>query len=238
MAGIFDIHALIALQNGWRRFSGSESTEADGRTNFRRIFPMVEPTVVDSWFDGLVRDAEVTFRSYASPGHDDFPLVVLQLMSEQAYTDVIGDAARVWEGGNPGQYIQGLMVSQEMEITVMTQSHELTRALFAVVRAILMRYTRTFVEAGYLDVKFLNSQELAPEERLIAEDAGVFVRKMRWRALSQVEAFPIEDGSVEQGKPWWVQASDIPTITNPNPPPARSLDVDGTAGGVVTFDDG
>lgn len=238
MSSIFDIHALIALQNGWRRFSGQESTEADGRENFRRVFPMVEDAVVDSWFDGLVIDSNVRFRSYASPGSDDFPLVVLQLMSEQSHTDVLGNAGRQWSDGTADQYVDVIVVNQEMELTIMTQAHELTRALFTIVRAILMRYTKTFLQAGYLDVKFLSSQELAPEERLIAEDAGVFVRKQRWRALAQIEAFPISDGSGPSiGKPWWVQASDILTSVNPSPPPDRVLDPGGVPGGVVQYDD-
>jgi hypothetical protein len=308
MAGIFDIHALIALQNGWQRFTGAgpdiEGVEtiqdnADSASvvfqhplphsewtvnvlgdpglgalttvthaktgftiqsantaeahngdvswevspryylsNFRRVFPMVESDVVDSWFDGLVKDASVTFRSYASPGHDDFPLVILQLMSEQSDTDILGNAARNWEDGHPDQYVDSMVVNQEMEVTIMTKSHELTRALFVVVRAILMRYTNTFLKAGYLDVKFLNSAELAPEERLVAEDAGVYVRKQRWRALAQVEAFPITDGQVDVSKPWWIQQSDINTSTNPTPPPDRVLDpVDGLPGGVVPLDE-
>ena len=238
MAGIFDIHALIALQNGWRKFSGESSTDEHGKRNFRRVFPMVEDHVVDSWWEGLTQDSKVTFRSYASPGHDDFPLVVLQLMSESSETDILGNAARPWEDGLPSQYVDALVVNQEMEVTIMTKSHELTRALFTAIRAILMRYTNTFLEAGYLDVKFLNSEELAPEERLIAEDAGVYVRKQRWRALAQVEAFPIEDGSVVPSKPWYVLQSDILTKNNPTPPPERALDkVDGQPGGVVPLDD-
>jgi len=209
-----------------------------GRANFDRVFPMVEPSVIDSWYTGLVNESSVTFRSFASPGHDDFPLVILQLMSEQSDTDILGNAARPWEEGTPGQYVDAMVVNQEMEVTIMTKSHELTRALFVIVRAILMRYTPTFLKAGYLDVKYLNSQELAPEERLIAEDAGVYVRKMRWRALAQVEAFPITEAPLETGKPWWVLHADIKSKTNPTPPPARALDnLAGTAGGVVPLDD-
>jgi hypothetical protein len=309
MSGLFDIHALIALQNGWSKFVGSTADPlagtgviADGEssvevtfpalphaewviaslvgdpalgvlsvtgkqttgfvigsttpaaggngsvswtldvryglTNFRRIFPMVETAVVDSWFEGLVADSSVTFRSYASPGNDDFPLVILQLMSEQADTEMIGSAAREWEDGDPSQYVDALVVNQEIEVTIMTKSHELTRALFVAVRAILMRYTNTFLSAGYLDIKFLHSAELAPEERLIAEDAGVFVRKQRWRALAQVEAFPIEDAPSALGKPWWIQQSDIISSTNPTPPPARMVDLSsGSSGGVVILDE-
>ncbi len=240
MPGLFDLHALIALQNGWERFSGQASVPADqdthGLANFTRHFPMVEASVVTSWFNGLAKDSNVTFRSFASPGHDDFPLVVLQLASEQSHTDLIKKAAREWEDGVPSQYVDVVVVSQEVEITIMTKAHELTRALFEVCRAILLRYTPQFLGAGYVDVKYLNSQELAPEERLISEDAGVYVRKMRWRAISHAEAFPIESsvlmGSVDR-KPWWVLHSDTETINNPTPPPDRAVSTSGTPGGVV-----
>ena len=243
MAGIFDIHALIALQNGWKRFSGRASDlvdqDAHGLLNFQRHFPMVEDAVVSSWFDALVKEDTVTFRSYASPGHDDFPLVVLQLMSEQSHTDVLGNAARPFEGDVPfkDRYVDSIVVNQEIELTIMTKAHELTRALFVVIKAILMRYTPMFLDAGYLDVKYLSSQELAPEERLVAEDAGIFMRKMRWRALAQFEAFPIQDSTPLTGKTWFVQSQDILTSNNPTPPPSRVLDTAGVAGGVSTYDD-
>ena len=309
MAGLFDLHALISLQNGWRRFIGSTATAvtgtdtiADGQSsasvvfvnplphadwtvkslvgdgglgalsttghsktgftinsatpaaggngavswgidpvyglaNFRRLFPMVETDAIDSWYAGLVVDSEVTFRSFASPGHDDFPLVIVQLAGESPHTEILGNAARPWEDGTPDQYVDGLIVSQEITITAMTKTQELTRALFTAIRAILLRYTPMFIEAGYVGVKYQGAQELAPEELLIAEDAGVYVRRMTWRALSQIEAFPIEDGSVGVGKPWFVLVDDIVTSINPTPPPDRVVDVDGVPGGVVGYSD-
>jgi hypothetical protein len=240
MAALFDLHALVALQNGWTRFSGLHAPPPDGPiyglANFKRHFPMVEDDVVESWFKELVEDSKVTFRSFASPGHDDFPLVVLQLASESSSVDILGNAARVWEDGAPSQYVDAMVVKQELNITIFTKAHEITRALFVVCRAILLRYVPMFLEAGYLDIKYLDAAELGPEEALIAEDLGVFVRRMRWTASSQVEAFPIEDGVVIPAKPWWVLASDISTSTNPNPPPDRTLDsVDGIPGGVVAY---
>ena len=96
-----------------------------------------------------------------------------------------------------------------------------------------------FLEAGYLDVKYLDAAELSAEEALVAEDMGVFVRRMRWRATSQIEAFPIEDGTVVESKKWWIQASDILTSNNATPPPDRVVDsIDGTPGGVVPFSEG
>jgi len=236
MAAIFDLHVLIALQNGWRRFSGRASPSVDqdthGMLNFTRHFPLVETPVVQSWFDGLVKDKNVTFRSYASPGHDDFPLVVVQLAGENRHTDMLGNAARAWEDGVSSQYVDAMTVTQEVEITIMTQAHELSRALFVCTRAILLRYTNMFLKAGYLDVSYINAQELEPEEKLIAEDAGVYVRKMRWRAMSQVEAFPIEDGLTIPGKKWWVLREDIKTTENESPPPDRVINSGGVAGGV------
>lgn len=242
MAALFDLHVLAALQNGWQHMTGATSTTANGQTNFRRCFPFVEDAVVDEWFDGLVVDNTVAFRSYASPGADQFPVCVVQLQAERQHGQgFLGDAQFELLEGSPskhkGRYITGMVVEQEVDLVVATSSHELTRAMFTVIRSLMVRLIPQFLSAGYLSVDYLSSMELAPEDRLAAEDAGVFTRHMRWRALAQIEAYPIEDGTVQTGKPWYVLSSDIVSSVNPSPPPARIANAAGTPGGVTLMED-
>jgi len=240
VAGLFDLHVLAAVQNGWRHMIGATSTTANGQINFRRCFPFVEDAVVDTWYQALVVDSDVKFRSHASPGHDQFPLVVVQLQSETPHTHFLGDAQYEFIEGSPpehkGQYVTGFVVSQEIDLFCATGTHELTRALFTVLRSLMIRLTPQFLEAGYLSVEYLSAMELAAEERFAAEDAGVFLRSMRWRALAQIEAHPLEDGTTPVGLPWFVLSSDLVTSLNLSPPPDRVLDPEGTPGGVEPID--
>lgn len=216
MPALFDLHVQFALQNAWLRMTGASSTADNGRTNFRRCFPLVEDSVVDGWFAALTSTTKpVRFRSYASPGQDDYPLVVVKLESETPQQSLLGHAQRPFLEGLPavhkGRDILGMMVSQEVDVYCGTTSHELTRALYTVTRSMMHRLVPTFLSAGYLDVSFVNAAELMPDERLISEEAGVFVRHMRWRAMSQIEAYPIEDGDTPADPdPWYVNVADIP----------------------------
>jgi hypothetical protein len=211
MAALFDLHIQFALQNAWLRMTGAATTADDGKVNFRRCFPLVEDAVVDEWFTALTAKP-VKVRGHASPGQDDWPLVVVKLEAETPQNEFLGSAQRPFlEGGvYKGRDVLGNIVAQEVDIYCGTTSHELTRALYVVVRALLHRLVPTLLGAGYLDVKFVSAQELMPDERLISEDAGVFVRHMRWRAISQIEAYPIEEGAVDAPDSWYINVSDIP----------------------------
>lgn len=213
MPALFDLHVQFALQNAWLRMTGASSTTSNGRANFRRCFPLVEDAVVDGWYDELTSTTKpVRFRSYASPGQDDYPLVIVKLESELPQAEFLGDAQYEYlEGGvYKGRDLLGNVVTQEVDIYCGTTSHELTRALYTVIRSLMHRLVKTFLGAGYIDVRFMSAQELMPDERLIAEDAGVFVRHMRWRAMAQIEAHPIEEGPVPDPDTWYINLADIP----------------------------
>ncbi len=216
MAALFDLHMLIALNNGWLRMTGATSTTDKGKTNFRNCFPMVETAVVDSWFTELTSATKpVRFRSFGSPGQDGFPLVIVKLESETPHTEVLGDVLTPFLEGTPvkarGRYLLGNVVAQEVDVYVATQSHELTRALYTCVRALIHRIVPTLLEAGYVDVRFLSAAEILPDEQLLSEDAGIFTRHMRWKALATIEAYPLEDGTavVDSGTAWYVNIEDL-----------------------------
>jgi len=207
MAALFDLHCLIALQNGWLRINGASTTSDNGKKNFRACFPFIEDAVVDSWWADL---DDVKFRSYASPGTDSFPMVVVKLENETPNAEFLGDALYPYmeSGVDKGRTVLGNVVSQDIDVYVATTSHELTRALYTVIRALMHQLVPTFLGAGYIDIRFQSATELLPDEQLISEDAGVFVRHMRWRALAQIESFPLAQVE-DSGTPWYINVADI-----------------------------
>ena len=170
--------------------------------------------MVDGWFTELTSTTRpVRFRSYASPGQEDYPLVVVKLESESPQQDFLGHALGEHLEGSPsihrGRYTVGNVVTQEVDIYCGTTSHELTRALYTVMRAMMHRLVPTLLGAGYVDVRFVSAQELMPDERLIAEEAGVFVRHMRWRASAGIIAYPLEEGAIADPDTWYVNVADL-----------------------------
>jgi hypothetical protein len=132
-----------------------------------------------------------------------------------ALFDLLGDVMSPFHEGSPsqarGRYLLGNVVAQEIDVYVATQSHELTRALYTCVRSLVHRIVPTLLQAGYVDVRFVSAQEIMPDEQLLSEDAGIFTRHMRWRALATIAAHPLEDGTsvVDTGKPWYVNIEDL-----------------------------
>jgi hypothetical protein len=229
MSGLLDLHTLIGLQNGWSYYR-------DAIVNFRELFPHVETALVDDWHLKLSAK-KVNFRPHGAAGSDEFPVVAVQLMNETHQHEPLGGYAYTKADGRD---VEAMILKQTIGITILTQSAEITRALHVVIRAIMQLAKTDFLKAGYLDLMFDQTEELAPQEELAAEELGIFVRRQRYTARAQVEVPHIGEAGEPFGmgpgkKPWFFFVDDIKTIQDPNDPTGvgRTLDVDGDPGGVV-----
>ncbi len=236
MSGIADLHMLTALQNGWKQIeAGKDAAEpfaGYGYTNFARMFPGISNDIRKEWWTGLV-SKPVHFRAHAAPGHDDFPVVVIQLLSETPVDAPLGHySMKGSEAVFGSKKLSSAIVRQSLLLSMMTNNAEITRALFVVVRSILLSYHKQFLKAGYLEFSYSGAEELTPEEELVADDMGVFVRKQRYDVVSQIDAYPLGVPS-SSGQNWFVLSSDIKTSQDPDDSTKRVEDANGIAGGVV-----
>jgi len=127
----------------------------------------------------------------------------------------LGGVARL---ADDGRQVYAFIVDQTVRVGIYSRSAELTRAMYVVLRAAMEIAIPALLELGYLNVFFASAEDLTPEEALIAEEMGIYVRRQSWSAQSQVEA--IEPASaIPSPKTWTIQVEDI--------------EVDGTPGGVV-----
>lgn len=176
MAGIFDLHLLHGLQGAWPDYR-------DNFGYFKELFYGVQESLLQSWWTQL-KEKEPSFRASFAPGAENFPLVVVQLESErEAERPPLGQFAY---RRDDGRSVQQLIVRQIVTSTIMTNHPELTRALHVVCRAIVSRLGPTFMKQ-YIDVKYDSAEDLAPDEQLVAEDLGVYVRRQRFEAISEVD---------------------------------------------------
>ena len=207
-----------------------------GYINFARMFPGVSVDLKKEWWDALI-SKDVAFRANAAPGHADFPVVVVQLLSESVSETPIG----MFSGRLPktmGKLAAATtVVQQSLLVTSMANNAEVARCLFVVVRNILLSYHHQFLKVGYLEFAYAGAEELTPEEELVADDMGVFVRKQRYDTTSQIDAYPLDAPNTAVGKEWWVQTKNIKTVAekpeDPNNPTRRVQSDDGERGGVI-----
>ena len=204
MAGIFDLHLLHGLQGGWPDYR-------DNFGYFKELFYGVQDSLLQSWWDQL-REKEPSFRASFAPGAENMPLVVVQLESErEAERPPLGHFS--YRRKDDQRKVQQLIVRQVVTTTIMSNHPELTRALHVVCRATVSRLGSMFMKQ-YIDVKYDSAEDLAPDEQLVAEDLGVYVRRQRYEAISEVD---VPEITVPGSKFWQVLFEDIKNENNINP---------------------
>ncbi len=209
MAGIFDLHLLHGLQGGW-------PTYRDSFDHFSELFYGVQNELLTTWWNQL-RDKEPQFRASFAPGADALPLVVVQLENErEAERPPLGQFAY---RDDAGRAVQQLIVRQTVTSTIMTHHPELTRALHVVCRAIVTRLGPVFIRQ-YLDVRYESAEDLPPDEQLVAENLGVYVRRQRYEAMSEVT---VPETVASADTFWQVLFEDIKNVNNVDPAPGAGV---------------
>jgi len=209
-AGVLDIHVMLYLQGGWATYGDPSNPGAQAA--FAKLFPRVKPSLVARWWAELSRHKPVFNpaeqpRTPRSTGEDPnlIPMVIVELDTEDNDVDLIGEAGRY----DPvsGKLIHGEFHRQRAVVTIFARSPSLARSLYVLFRDTLMLAQHDFIEEGYTNLYFVNGGRLEPEEELIAEQAGLYGRRMVWEARALIELVTTEPAEAKRG--WFVNTDDV-----------------------------
>ncbi len=250
MAGMLDLHILLALQNGWEYY-----TDEDNKETWKTLFPGIRDETLDGWHAAL-RRMENHFRTHYAKGAGHFPCIVVQQTRDNPRREYapLGDAVGEDDAGRP---LFTMLLEQSVRVMCFADNPELSRAMDITVRAILQASVRRLLTAGYTDIWYDGAEGLLPEEDLAAENMGIFVKKQVWQCLAQADAPSMIPAPDE--KPWWVHLEQVETVANEGEWQAAPIDPDnidpetgepyppgqvapeegvaGTPGGVVVYDE-
>ena len=115
---------------------------------------------------------------HAQAGTASLPLVVAQLMSRTVTDRPLGHSA----GG-----VESLISRQSVKIEIMCKGSDEAEILAVTVLRALQQARGDFLQNGYLYFSVDSIEELAPQEQLVAEELGVFVRRIEVSSQVQEE---------------------------------------------------
>jgi hypothetical protein len=199
-AGIFDYHALLALRQGWRIYATNQS-------QFNKLFPGVNQTTIDTWFQALTA-RELVFEEASRRGPPRIPGVVVWLESENQEQEPLGQDT--WLRTADNTWIQQILVRQTIAIELRAQSPEVVRALSVVIRAVMNLATNSFNKIGYPLVDYIGHTTMTFEEQMIAEQAGlagISMRTLRYRSMAMIDIPEVTEAP--EGIDWFVLADDM-----------------------------
>ncbi len=196
MAGLFDLHAVAALQRGLPLYWQS-------LPEFQALFPQVEDAVTQAWHAALAADPPEV-ACYGQKTNKEFPVVIVTTPDEQPDSEspLNGFAYRDAQGHEHVQEVG----NETLSIEVLTRDVDTTRAVMVVVRAAMAQALDWFLAAQYESISFGGVDPLTPEEDLAAEAMGIHVRRVRYTAKSTLDVKRLDP--LQPDKPWFVGAAD------------------------------
>ena len=195
MAGTFDLHTILALRHGWDNMTS---------TRFSSMFSGLPVSLVTSWYTTL-KEKDIEVVSAFSPGESDFPTIVVKSTEENVDQQFLGFWGQ--RGSDNVEHFQ-MLVQEDVDIFIFTQSSELTRSLYVVVRGIMMSAHRWLIsECKYDSIEYRGGGDLDPEKDLFPE-APVFSKVQRWTSTGVAGVQTVDISS--SIKPFVVSAEDIP----------------------------
>jgi hypothetical protein len=220
---LLDMHIVHALTNGWKVYR-------DSLAAFSELFPVVAAATLAEWHALLVAE-EPEIRATFAPGTPEaFPLISVELMSETPEVRGLGNSLGIEDGGT--RRILGFTAGQRAEVSIIAKRDEATRALSVIVRAVMLRAVKSFMRSGYVSIQYEGAGELSLDEMLVAEELGIYSRRLSYSARVEVAVPEQPAGTVLPTKPWFIQLDAV--ADDPVRDPATGA---GTPGGVTPADD-
>lgn len=179
MAGVFDLHTIMVLQDQWEtRFGASLAS-------FSEPFQgMVSDSILNEWYTEL-KSKPISFRPGFVADKPGIPQVVIQLNDEPVEEQPLSFFAGNTGSGSSIKGVYSILVKEQVTCTIFTEYPEITRALYVVVRASMMAAHPFWIRAGYASVGYEGGGDLTLDDQMIPEDMGYYTRVQRWSAMSE-----------------------------------------------------
>jgi hypothetical protein len=213
-SGLLDLHLQGVLDSMWPLYR-------DNFTAFNQLVGapnLVSETQVTAWWNDM-RANKLIFKQAFAPGPDQLPICYVQHMGSREVKVPMGRRAYT---DTDGRVVDQIWIEQSAVVRLAVKDKELARVLTQVLIACIHTAFDNMYRAGYLNVRYTDSDGPVPLDEWIAEEygmTGVYVVPMRvvaesWMSLKHWESPVVQAGTIQ------VLASDI-------------VGLDGVRGGVV-----
>jgi hypothetical protein len=197
---VLDWHVEAALEDGWKRLSADEEA-------FLSFFPRIPRAVAEGWYSKLAPGGSPDHLKVATGFNlerNPPPCWIVTLEEDNSQAQMLGHVLD--EPGEDGIDYRGTVVGQSATIHSVAGTKAEVRAMHVAARGIMLLASDWLLDAGYEGLFFEGGGDLLPDEKLLAELQGSFIRTQRWRAIA-TEEYRLSDIVVR--KPWTVAAADI-----------------------------
>ena len=179
MAGLFDYHIILALEDQWA------NTYKPDNVLFRQVVRDVPEATADEWHAALVGEP-IDFVEAWPTTVPERPLVIVQVV-ETPEQQVLGRLGKVTNTAGSVVLERYALIGAEATITITGPHPVLTRALHAIVEHIMLGGADAkFQEAGWMPPLYEGSGPLTPDDSSLPDRLGMFVIEQRWSSRREM----------------------------------------------------
>ena len=203
MAGIFDLHLLQALEQGWCDIKNNDTAWAE-------LFEGIDSSITTEWITDLI-STDLDFAAAFRPDNTQLPAVFVTLESDDLEFQTLGfltgeTRADLSASTTSTAKLDGFLTRETAGIHIYAGNPEILRAIYVLIKGlVLSSLPWLLTSAGYHEVTFRGGGDIQPDRELFPEELGVFTRTMRWAAVSTSRV----GTTTIQHKPFVVNSSDI-----------------------------
>lgn len=180
---MIDYHLNHVIANGVKYYS-------DNQDKFRNIFNDVSESYADKLFTKL-NGLNVSYNLSYQKKHENFPLITFSI------TESADDAENQVLSNRGFGRNQVLFLNQECEISLYADDMDVMRILHRLIQSSMLLFKKNFFNAGYVNIEFISSEEIAPDSDIVSDNVIMFGRKIAYRAQKQLIVEPISSDTGE-----------------------------------------
>ena len=189
---MLDLHIIHTIANGINLYKSD-------RAKFDEVMNDMSPQLRDKYFQKLT-NTQINFDRAFNQKHNKYPLITTKIIEKtSAEEQVLGNK------GHRGKSV--LLVNQNCDITIYDSDYDIMRILHRLIQATLLVFKGSFLQIGYLNLQFISSEELEPDDDATSDTVMIFKRVITFNATKQILATPpaAPDGLI----PWVLNPPDI-----------------------------
>lgn len=184
---MFDLHSSHMLKNAMKKFR-------DDPDYFKSMFPEVASSLRDKYYE-LFLTEEINIDKAYRKGEQPSTQIVLRT----AETNLLN--TQLLSNGGPTK--KTMLLRHDLIIKIYSSKYDYQRILHRLIQSAFLIFKRSFLEAGYLNLDFVASQELVPADdsdlqdirgirHLSSEEGMMYQREMVYTAQKLLEVEPLE----------------------------------------------
>ena len=174
---MIDYHLNHVIANGIKYY-------LDNEDKFLNLFADVSSSYADKLY-GKLQEINLSFNLSYQKKHEKFPLITYNISEN---TDDVENQVLSNRGFGNNQV---LFLNQECNINLYADNIDVMRILHRLIQSSMLLFKKNFFEAGYINIEFISSNEIEPDDDIISDTVTMFGREIKYRAQKQLIVEPI-----------------------------------------------